>query len=134
MNRAAQSTSNAPAPWLHPLSFFIGLVLFVHGAIHLMGVMLLLEWGEPGELTYADAWPEPGTALAVLFALLWATVAVLFAYGGFRVIRGQVLIWPIAIAAVVSIVVIAPVVSAAPAGLILSVLALIGALVYGRRR
>ena len=99
-----------------------------------MGVVLLLEWGEPGELTYADAWPEPGPALAVLFALLWATVAVLFAYGGFRVIRGQVLIWPIAIAAVVSIVVIAPVVSAAPAGLILSVLALIGALVYGRRR
>src|SRR5690554_121552 len=134
MNRTAHTASDASTRRLHSLSLFVGLVLFVHGAIHLMGVMLLLEWGEPGELTYADAWPEPGTALAVLFALLWATVAVLFAYGGFRVIRGQVLIWPIAIAAVVSIVVIAPVVSAAPADLILSVLALIGALVYGRRR
>src|SRR5690606_42037029 len=133
MNRTAHTASDASTRRLHSLSLFVGLVLFVHGAIHLMGVMLLLEWGEPGELTY-DAWPEPGTALAVLFALLWATVAVLFAYGGFRVIRGQVLIWPIAIAAVVSIVVIAPVVSAAPAGLILSVLALIGPLVSGRRR
>jgi hypothetical protein len=134
MNRAAQSTSNAPAPWLHPLSFFIGLVLFVHGAIHLMGVVLLLELGEPGELTYADAWPEPGTALAVLFAILWARAAVLFAYGGFQMIRDRVLLWPVAIAAVVSVAAIAPVFSAAPAGLVLSVLALLGALVYGRRR
>src|SRR5690554_2643809 len=134
MNRPAHTASAASTRRLHSLSLFVGLVLFVHGAIHLMGVMLLLEWGEPGELTYADAWPEPVTALAVLFALLWARAAVLFAYGGFQMIRDRVLLWPVAIAAVVSVAVIAPVFSAAPAGLVLSVLALLGALVYGRRR
>ena len=48
------------------------MVLRVHGLVHLMGVALLLQFAEPGDLSYADARPEVETTLAVVFALFWA--------------------------------------------------------------
>src|SRR5690606_2583961 len=66
----------------------LGIALIIHGLIHLMGVALLLELAEPGDLTYAMARPEPGTMLGIGFAVLWALATVLFVISGYQVMRG----------------------------------------------
>jgi hypothetical protein len=40
----------------------VALFLALHGLVYLMGVDLLWKLGEPGDLTYEDAVPTPGTA------------------------------------------------------------------------
>lgn len=114
----------------------LGLVLIGHGLIHLMGVVLLLRVAEPADLTYAAAWPAAGSAPAALFAVLWAVAAALFVLAGVRMVRNRP--WrAVALAgAVVSIIVIAPMAPAAPAGLVVSALALAFAvwIGLGRRR
>jgi hypothetical protein len=54
------------------------LVLAVHGLVHLMGVALLWRWGEPGELRYADAHPEAGSAAGIAVGGIWLVAVVLF--------------------------------------------------------
>lgn len=110
-----------------------GLALVLHGLIHVMGVALLLELGEPGDLTYAVARPEPGSALAIVFAGMWALAAVLFAFAGYLVLRGRPRVWPVLTASVVSLVAIAPMAAAAPVGLVLSAVALALGLWLARR-
>lgn len=110
------------ATWLR---WPIGLFLLVHGVVHLMGAVLLLELGEPGELTYAVARPEAGSVLAVLFAGLWSVAMALFIVAGLQVLRGRGWsAWLIA-ASACSIVAIAPMMSAAPVGMIVSLVALL---------
>lgn len=43
-----------------------------------MGVSLLWKLGEPGQLRYADAVPQPGSAAAYAVGGLWLAAAVLF--------------------------------------------------------
>jgi hypothetical protein len=53
-------------------------VMAAHGLIHLMGVALLWQLGEPGQLRYADAVPASGSAAGYLAGGLWLAAAVLF--------------------------------------------------------
>jgi hypothetical protein len=53
----------------------LAIVLAAHGLVHLMGVSLLWRLGEPGELSYADAVPDPGTALGYLVGAVWLLAA-----------------------------------------------------------
>lgn len=102
--------------------------MVVHGLIHIMGVVLLLEWGEPGDLTYAVAWPEPGTALAVLFAAVWGLSTILFFAAGYQLLSRGRWSWLAVAAAAVSLLAVGPMVAAAPLGAVLSVLILGAAL------
>lgn len=97
-----------------------GVLVVVHGLIHLMGVVLLLELGEPGDLTYAAARPEPGTALGIGFAALWALATVLFVWAGFQLIRGGRWSALIVVASVISLFAIGAMVTAAPIGAVIS--------------
>jgi hypothetical protein len=47
-----------------------------------MGVSLLWQLGEPGQLRYADAVPEAGSAAAYAVGGLWLLAAVLFMAAG----------------------------------------------------
>ena len=64
-------------------------LIAVHGLVHLMGVSLLWKLGEPGQLRYADAVPEPGTAAAYLVGGLWLAAAVLFVAAGVLLAAGR---------------------------------------------
>ena len=59
-------------------------VMAAHGLVHLMGVSLLWQLGEPGQLRYADAVPAPGSAAAYVAGGLWLVAAVLFVAAAVR--------------------------------------------------
>jgi len=129
-----QSREGSPNAYGPRLVFaLVGIALAIHGAIHAMGVMLLLELGEPGDLTYAVARPEPGTTLAVLFAALWALAAALFVAAGFLVFRGRPRVWMVVVASVASLAAIAPMAAAAPVGFAISLVTLTVGTWYSRR-
>lgn len=118
----------------NPLSWAFGIALSIHGLIHLMGVALLLELGEPGDLTYAAARPEPGTALAWLFAALWALGAILFIVAGFQVMREGSWVPTVVAASLVSLIAIGTMAESAPIGLVISALTLVVGLWFSSRR
>ncbi len=115
-------------------SWAFGIALSVHGLIHLMGVVLLLELGEPGDLTYAAARPQPGTALAWLFAALWALGAVLFIVAGVQVMRRRVWVSTLVAASLVSLIAIGTMAESAPIGLVISAFTLVVGLWASSRR
>lgn len=49
----------------------VALFLALHGLVHLMGVALLWKLAEPGDLTYADAVPTPGSVAGYVVGGLW---------------------------------------------------------------
>ncbi len=106
-------------------SWALGVALSVHGLLHLMGVALLLELGEPGDLTYAVARPQPGTPIALLFAALWGLGATLFIVAGIQAIRKRSWAHTAIAASLVSLVAIGAMAEAAPIGLFISVLTLV---------
>jgi hypothetical protein len=57
------------------------LVLAAHGAIHLMGFVLLWNVGQPSGLAYADMRPTPGTPGGEAVGLVWLAAALLFLMG-----------------------------------------------------
>lgn len=116
-----------------PLSWAFGIALFVHGLVHLMGVALLLELGEPGDLTYAAARPRPGTTLALLFAGMWALGAILFILAGYQVIRQQSWVPTVVAASIVSLIAIGTMAESAPIGLLISALTLVVGLWFSSR-
>lgn len=101
-------------------------LLAAHAAIHLMGVVLLWELGEPGDLTRTDAVPEPGTASAWIAGAGWALAAAGVALTAVWVARADPR-WPYAglAASVPSLAVMAPMAGAAPVGLVVSAAVLI---------
>lgn len=121
--QALDVTTEPPATrWLR---LPVGVALIVHGLIHLMGVALLLELAEPGNLTYAMARPEPATMLGIGFAVLWALATVLFVLAGYQVIRGGR--WPALViaASIFSLIAVGAIATAAPIGLAISALTLL---------
>lgn len=99
----------------------LALVFVGHGFIHALGVMVLLQLGEPGALSYADARPTPGSGLAVIFALLWAAAGAGYIVAGVLVMRDQR--WTsVAIgASLVSLPAVLAMIGSAPAGALLTV-------------
>ena len=65
-----------PLPWL------IALLLAVHGAIHVLGLLLLWHVTETAELSYADSVLVPGSLPAVLAGVGWAVAGVAFVVAG----------------------------------------------------
>lgn len=61
-----------------PLRVVVALVLIGHGLIHVMGFVLFLRLGEPGDLRYAGALPEPGTLAGTTVGILWLATAGVF--------------------------------------------------------
>lgn len=91
-------------------------LLMLHGAVHVAGFVVLLEGSAPGTLELRDAWPTPGTPLAVVVGLLWLVAAAAFILGGYRC-RAHLRWRPvIAVAAALSFVLSFAMVLAAPAG------------------
>ncbi len=103
----------------------VGIALIIHGLIHLMGVALLLELAEPGDLTYAMARPEPGTMLGIGFAVLWALATVLFVISGYQVMRGGRWTALVIAASIFSLIAVGAMATAAPIGLVISTLTLL---------
>ena len=58
-----------------PLRVVVALVLIGHGLIHVMGFALFLRLGEPGDLRYSDALPEPGALAGTAAGILWLAAA-----------------------------------------------------------
>lgn len=106
-----------------------GLLLVAHGAVHTIGLALLWKLGEPGQLTYADGVPEPGTTAGYLVGAVWAIAGVLFVVAGVRLALGRP--WaPLAVAAaLVSLPPVALMVSNGPTGVAIDVVVLAVALV-----
>lgn len=123
-------TEERPTPWFR---WPVGLILVIHGLVHIMGVVLLLELAEPGDLTYAVARPEPGTALGVGFAILWGLAAVLFVISGYQMIRGDHWSALVVVASLISLVAVGAMVTAAPIGAVISALTLVIGLWYAIR-
>jgi hypothetical protein len=61
-----------------PLRIVVALVLIGHGLIHVMGFVLFLRLGEPGDLRYSGALPEPGTLAGTAAGILWLAAAGVF--------------------------------------------------------
>jgi hypothetical protein len=93
-------------------------VLAAHAAVHLMGVVLLWRWGQPGTMRYEDVCPTPGTLAGVLVGAGWLAAAVLFTAAAILVARLHEQAAQLAgAAAVVSAAVLAPSATVAVAGL-----------------
>lgn len=58
-----------------PLRIVVALVLIGHELIHVMGFVLFLRLGEPGDLRYSGALPEPGTLAGTAAGILWLAAA-----------------------------------------------------------
>lgn len=115
------SSSTGSTGWLPKLA---GLALVLHGLIHGMGVALLLRLAEPGDLTYAVARPEPGTSLAVVFAILWALAGASFLVAGSHLIRGRRGSRTLVAASVLSLIAVGGMATVAPIGVAVSALTL----------
>jgi hypothetical protein len=105
-----------------------GVVLAAHGAVHLMGVVLLWHWGQPGTLRYGDVHPAPGTPGGVLVGAGWLAAAVLFAAAAVLVARRREQAARLAeVSAVVSAAVLVPsaAVAVAVAGLVIDAVVLL---------
>jgi hypothetical protein len=96
--------------WARVAVIAAAVVIAAHGLVHLIGVSLLWQLGEPGQLRYADAVPAPGSAAAEVIGGLWLLAAVLFVMAAVLLATGRA--WrPAALAGVV---VSAPVIGLAP--------------------
>jgi hypothetical protein len=101
-------------------------VIAAHGLVHLMGAALLWRLGEPGQLRYADAVPEPGTAADYLVGGLWLVAALLFVAAAVLLAAGRAAWRMTALAAVmVSAAVIGLAPAQATAGLVVDGLVLV---------
>ncbi|HEY5247431.1 MAG TPA: hypothetical protein VIJ15_03140 [Dermatophilaceae bacterium] len=97
-----------------------GAVLAGHGLIHLMGVALLWELGQPGELRYADMSPVPGSAAGILAGVVWLTGAALFTWAAALLVARRLRWRAAALAALaVSVPVLGPAASMTSVGLAL---------------
>jgi hypothetical protein len=97
--------------WGRPAVIAVAVLIAAHGLVHLMGVSLLWKLGEPGQLRYADAVPEPGTAAAYLVGGLWLAAAVLFVAAAVLLAAGRAA-WRMT--ALAGVVVSVPVIGLAP--------------------
>ncbi len=95
-----------------------GVILAVHGLIHLMGVALLWELGQPGELRYAEMSPVPGSVVGLAAGAVWLTSAALFVWAAGLLITHRSRWRTVALVAlIVSVPVLGAATSMAAAGL-----------------
>ncbi len=101
-------------------------VLAGHGLIHLLGVALLWQWGQPGDLRYDDVSPAAGSLAGIIVGGVWLTATLLFLLTAVLVLMGRPTWRPVGlIAALLSIAVLVPSASIALAGLIVDAAVLI---------
>jgi hypothetical protein len=116
--------------WARLAVITAAVVIAAHGLIHLMGVALLWKLGQPGQLRYANAVPEPGSVAAYAVGSLWLVAAVLFVIAAVLLAAGRAM-WRVT--ALAGVLVSAPVIGLSPgqavAGLVVDglVLALVTA-------
>jgi hypothetical protein len=96
--------------WVRVAVIAAAVVIAAHGLVHLMGVSLLWQLGEPGQLRYADAVPAPGTVAAEVVGGLWLLAAVLFVMAAILLATGR----PWRLAALAGVMVSVPVIGLAP--------------------
>jgi hypothetical protein len=114
-----------------------GGLIAAHGLVHLMGWQLLWKLGEPGQLTYADATPTPGTADGYFVGTMWMLAALLFVAAALLLVDHRVIWRRVAVGGVVlsaAVIALSPAQSAV--GLMADGLVLIGvaATVYPQRK
>jgi hypothetical protein len=108
----------------------VGTVILVgHGLIHLMGVALLWGLGRPGALRYSDVRPAAESAWGVAVGAGWLAAVLLFVTAAVLVLRHRRWRPVAAVAALVSLAVLAPSASVAAAGLAVDVAVLLAVLV-----
>ncbi|MGY2002663.1 hypothetical protein [Blastococcus sp. SYSU DS1024] len=91
-----------------------------------MGVGLLWQWGEPGELRYGDVSPAAGSIPGMIVGGIWLAAALLFLLTAVLVLRGRPTWRPVGLlAALVSIAVLLPSASIAAAGLLVDAAVLV---------
>ena len=67
----------------------LGVMLALHGAVHLVGLFLTWQWFEPRGFAYDDVWPDAGTAGARLIGVGWLAVAAAIGLVGVRMANGR---------------------------------------------
>jgi len=65
----------------------------LHGAVHLMGVVLLWKLAEPGGLRYADAVPTPGTVGGYLVGAGWFLAGAVLGVAAWLLVMRRA-VWP----------------------------------------
>ena len=106
--------------WAYAVVVAAAVFIAAHGLVHLMGVSLLWKLGEPGQLRYADAVPEPGTVAGYLAGGLWLAAAVLFVTAAGLLVAGRAA-WRMT--ALAGVVISAPVIGLAPGQAVLGLIA-----------
>jgi len=117
-----------------PLRWPLAAVMVVHGLIHAMGVAVLFELGEPGDLTYADSVLEPGSAPALAAGTAWALAGLAFLVAGALLVARAPAWWPVAVAAAIVSLPLMFTAVPAPAGVVANVVILAAAGVDLRQR
>lgn len=103
-----------------------GVVLALHGAIHVIGFVLLWRIAELGDFTYDTATPEAGTWAGRFVGIAWLVAALLFVVAGGLLATGRAS-WrrPALAGLIVSTPALLVAVSEAAAGLVLNVALLV---------
>ena len=101
-------------------------VLVVHGLIHLLGVVLLWRWGQPGQLRYDDVTPAAGSLSGMIVGCVWLAAALLFLLTAVLLVAGRPAWRPVGLlAALLSLAVLLPSASIALAGLLVDAAVLV---------
>lgn len=66
-----------------------GVVLVLHGLIHIVGFLLLWRIAELGDFTYDMATPEAGTWPGRVVGVAWLVAAALFVVAGLLLVAGR---------------------------------------------
>lgn len=74
---------------VHDNQRVLGVMLTLHGTVHLVGFVLTWRLFEPAGFDYADVWPDAGTAGARVVGGVWLIVAVTIAVLGIRMANGR---------------------------------------------
>lgn len=78
----------------------LGVLLVLHGLVHLLGAVLAARLFEPGNFVYDDVWPAAGSWPGRLAAVGWVVVAAGLVVAGVRLanrydVKRWSLLWPL---------------------------------------
>jgi hypothetical protein len=120
---------------VHDNQRVLGVMLTLHGSVHLVGFVLAWRLFEPAGFDYADVWPEAGTAGARVVGAAWLIVAVTIAVLGIRMANGRpVRVGPLVGAHAASVAVCATALPSALPGAVISTTVIGAVVVLALRR